>query len=822
MTDTTINLDKPRLSDFTLSEPKTTSIFVENQFPAIYRDDGRELIELVKAYYQFLEEEENQSTYNIRRIYEYRNIDSTLESMLVFFKNKFLNGLFFQEDVRFSVKNILDLYRRKGSKEGIELFFRLFFNEEVQTYFPSEDIFKPSSSKWQVGAYIQLYSVADTSIFDSLINVRIFGDSSKAEGTIDNIFFINVNNSFVPIIFLDNIKGEFTRFDNIYSLDPLTIYGRVYGSLRIVSIEADGPGTGGNNVGDIVEIRSASGFGAKGRVTSVSQQSSGEINFIINDGNYGYTVSNTDIFVSDQSIFFQTGIGNQFIVNEQVKQSKANTDVFATVLGNKSDSIGLFIDYRELNNQVLSVATDGNDYNPEEEIFQINSYNIEVRGKVETEGEGFISVILDKTQPGALTQRYFFEKNRPISTVGRVNELVKNVIDVEDDYFFVDGFDIDTIERPIDANISRTPLFVTGINNTARADIGTIRNTETIRIISDLIENFLDVSLDANNYSDVPPALDEMSGTKINDIIPTISTELNIAFVPETLTIGEIATLTNINPGVDHFTDVFVLAKENLLSKFNVRNQILTVIVPSGVLLFEGDIIQQSRTIDTFEGGTETVQVRGEIISVSGNTVVVKNRTFNVFTTEEQLFKQGTANPITITFISRDLINPPLGLNAIINGDVEDVVGKIKTVEIFDSGFGYEENSPVELVNISKENNNDVDAIGIASVTRQGITEGRWRSFVSHINREKVIQDSLFYQDYSYQITTGLNSDKYKKEYKEIVHPVGLKLFTKFGKTDVAKLKLQVSGVFLSDVDPASYLPEAVETAASGFNYIID
>ncbi len=98
------DINDVRLADYALSESKITSFFVENQFPAIYREEGRDLIELVKSYYEFLETQTNQSSYNIRRIYDYRNIDTTLDRMLIFFKNKYMNGLFLEEDTRFLVK----------------------------------------------------------------------------------------------------------------------------------------------------------------------------------------------------------------------------------------------------------------------------------------------------------------------------------------------------------------------------------------------------------------------------------------------------------------------------------------------------------------------------------------------------------------------------------------------------------------------------------------------------------------------------------------------------------------------------------------------
>jgi hypothetical protein len=733
---------KTRLANLALQKEKKTSFFVEEQFPAIYRENGRELIELVKSYYKFLEEDEAQSVYNIRRIYEYRNIDTTLDRMLVFFKNKFLNGLFFEEDTRFIVKNILDLYRRKGSKEGIELFFKLFFDTEASVFFPSEDIFKPSTSAWKTGSFIQLFATNNKELFSDIVNRKIFGDKSNAEAFVDNVYFVNIKGAYVPVVFLSDVRGEFIRFDTIYSLDPSTTYGRVYGSLR--NVEIDDVGSSGNSVGDIVSITSNAGTGAKGRVTKVTENLSGEIQFVIQDGSYGYTTSNTDILVSNQSSFFSDQEGSDFIINERVKQVKdANTEVFGIVLGTTSDSIGILVD-------------------------------------------------------------------EPQDT----------------EYVFEDGIHIETVSREI--NISRMPLFVTGKNSTASAEIGSIKNTETITIITDLIENYLNVPLNSNNYSAIPPALLEMSGTRVNSIIPTLSTQLNDAFVPETFTIGEIDTLTNINPGFDHVSDVFVLARENLLRRFNLLNQILNLSIPSGVILFEGDILTQEKQIENFEGDTVTVQVKGKIVKSQGNNITVKQLTFESFITGEPVFKENSTIPIIVNSRQQDFTSRPLGLNATIRGDVETITGRIQEIEIIDSGIGYEDGSPIDIFNITKETSNGVDVTGIARTQNQGITEGRWRSFFSHPNQEKVLQDSFFFQDYSYEITTDIESSDYEDEYRELIHPAGLKLFTKFGKIDVINITVNILEPEITKFkiieDATELLSEQQNTilAENGFSYLLN
>ena len=48
-------------------------------------------------------------------------------------------------------KNINDFYKLKGTSDSIEIFFRLLFNESVETEFPYDKTLIPSSGKWDTG-----------------------------------------------------------------------------------------------------------------------------------------------------------------------------------------------------------------------------------------------------------------------------------------------------------------------------------------------------------------------------------------------------------------------------------------------------------------------------------------------------------------------------------------------------------------------------------------------------------------------------------------------------------------------------------------------
>ena len=54
----------------------------------------------------------------------------------------------FAADPRKFYKRVTDYYRERGTPASIETFFRVLFNDEVEIYFPKEDILIPSDGKW--------------------------------------------------------------------------------------------------------------------------------------------------------------------------------------------------------------------------------------------------------------------------------------------------------------------------------------------------------------------------------------------------------------------------------------------------------------------------------------------------------------------------------------------------------------------------------------------------------------------------------------------------------------------------------------------------
>jgi hypothetical protein len=112
-----------------------------------------------------------------------------------------------------------------------------------------------------------------------------------------------------------------------------------------------------------------------------------------------------------------------------------------------------------------------------------------------------------------------------------------------------------------------------------------------------------------------------------------------------------------------------------------------------------------------------------------------------------------------------------LGQNADITGKA--VVGElVKELRIENSGFGYREESVIF-------EGNGTPIIADITLGDTGIIMGFWRGTDGFLNADKFIQDSFFYQEYSYEIISSRSLDKYIEVLKSTVHPAGNEVFSR-------------------------------------------
>lgn len=272
----------------------TISQLIERQFPAIYREEGPELVTFVKAYYEFLEQGNN-AIQVVRQLPGNLDIDTTLDDFVSHFKATYLADFPFiaATDKRFLIKHVLDLYRSKGSEKSLRLLFRMLFNEDIDLYLPGKDILKPSASKWVKPNYIEVTHSARSV---AMVNKQIVGSRTGATAFVEGVVTKRASGKLIDLIYISSVRGTFQRGEVVTDDGQLTDAPLVIGSLTDVIITNGGANSA---VGDLYNVVADIGVKGSVRVTAV-EDATGRVNFDIVDGGSGYTTdANTVVYVSD-------------------------------------------------------------------------------------------------------------------------------------------------------------------------------------------------------------------------------------------------------------------------------------------------------------------------------------------------------------------------------------------------------------------------------------------------------------------------------------------------------------------------------------------
>lgn len=275
---------------------KTISQFIENQFPALYREEGQVLVAFVTAYYEYLEESGQLIN---RDMFTIRDIDTTLDDFISFFRNKYIEGFPFitSTDTRFLIKNIIDFYQAKGSDESIKLLMKLLFNDEVKVYYPSDDILRASDSLWINPVYLEVSYSTRTKTY---LNKRIVGSVSGSSAFVESIVTKRVAGKVIDVLYLSSVRGDFTTGEFISDDGKVKNAPKIIGSLSDLEVDIGGSGY---KVGDRLNVISPDGKNGIARITEVLTKNDAA-QFSLVDGGFGYTLdSDTQVYVSTAMLF---------------------------------------------------------------------------------------------------------------------------------------------------------------------------------------------------------------------------------------------------------------------------------------------------------------------------------------------------------------------------------------------------------------------------------------------------------------------------------------------------------------------------------------
>jgi hypothetical protein len=173
-----------------------------------------------------------------------------------------------------------------------------------------------------------------------------------------------------------------------------------------------------------------------------------------------------------------------------------------------------------------------------------------------------------------------------------------------------------------------------------------------------------------------------------------------------------------------------------------------------------------------------TINAKGIIESSNSSLVTLRRISFVNFVTGTLLLGAESGSTANVVYITEDASANVLGNNAVVQAAAGITNGTLSTVEVVDSGFSYQSGEIITLY----ADNNPIEGAGIVTLGTQGSSEGYWKGQDGFLDSNKYIQDNYYYQEYSYEIQSGLDQSKYNDFIKNTVHVAGTKMFGSFYK----------------------------------------
>lgn len=204
-----------------------------------------------------------------------------------------------------------------------------------------------------------------------------------------------------------------------------------------------------------------------------------------------------------------------------------------------------------------------------------------------------------------------------------------------------------------------------------------------------------------------------------------------------------------------------------------------------------GQTTHSNTTITNTSAYTASALAKGRIKSITNGTKILVKRTslFSEFTAGGSLY--GKSSGANSTILSATVHNTvrSVGDNANISSNVITSAGAINSIEIVDSGFGYEQDETVTITS--------TDGLRVASakgnITKHGFSEGYYSSTRGFLDDMKYIHDGDYYQEYSYEVQSSMPFEKYSTLLKEVLHVAGTKVFGRVKTTTNVNLNISVA-----------------------------
>ena len=838
-----------------------------------------------------------------RNLLDYRDIDETIDLFVVFFKEKYLKNIEFDTatNKRLLVKNALDLYRAKGTERAIDLFFRLIYAARPEVEYPADVLFQPSGAEWVKPTYIEISpNTVDRAI--TLVGKEITGVTSGAKAFVEKYVKLRVNNGYSHVLFVSNVKGNFvTREllidDQLYSDSPV-----IYGSLSELIIRSSSSGfeigdifpvttsTGISGLARVTEIRNATGqiefeleeegYGfsrnsspsgitsktlVSNNIVTVSNVVSGNVIATMTVRNAGSGYSNGTVFdiasaygQPAQGIVITNSSGEIEALEIARRGSGFDTN-FSTLVGIPGGTLGA-VDYTtrhpESYYDIFDVVqqSDGSTVNAEGQLigipqtatltvsnpagaFSVGSTIRQVDNNIGEVASGVITG-LNLTIGGGTIEidqlKGRFRSGQTLSVVGSNASATFNSISFQLPVFVTSGQFQSNSDLIIASQVAGFFANTENVSTGTGASFNIFElnsDRETVYVNTDELSNtdILALPLDANEFN-----LPQSPSSNVDSIVFG-----TLQYQP--LEIGEIKTISGLNPGSNYTQDPTVFIYQPYVGNFDYRNLSIKIDNSNTSFLTNEIVLQQYNesvfriTVDTTAGlrinegialqdGGESVAF-GTVKSISNSTVFTMNDIegsiqtgYTVVSTSNLAFSATVSSfrslleNITVKgrlisqnnneiFVKRMNFNNDFRTGVQLRGDNSGARGNVTSIDEITSSLAMGNNADVTAEAITADGeilstqiidsgfgylNNQEGVTFLEDGKRASYTilvgglgtgSGSYRSLKGFLSDLSKLHDGDFYQEYSYNIVSKISFERYAEMFKKTLHTSGTKFF---------------------------------------------
>ena len=249
-----------------------------------------------------------------RNVKSFQDIDKAPAGFVELFRKEFLNGFSKNADINTAnlLKHIKDFYRAKGNENSFRYIFRLLFGiEDVEFYYPSNDILRLSDGRWTLDKSVKILTDS-ASYVDSFLGRRIVGGTSNVSALVERIERYQVGALDITELFLSGFDANNASYQATENANYTTFY--LGETITANSADSDGNfatattsgvlqsvnivfGGSGYTKGDELQVTGGGGVGAKAKVSSIAAAALTGITVV--DSGDGYTVGDVVTFVND-------------------------------------------------------------------------------------------------------------------------------------------------------------------------------------------------------------------------------------------------------------------------------------------------------------------------------------------------------------------------------------------------------------------------------------------------------------------------------------------------------------------------------------------